>query len=101
MTLSLFGRRAWVIKGQPARNHFASTLRAGAWDRWFTKRPPRAWARGDALFFWESAPALRLVGIGEIAGFGSEGETSVFLVRYLTDPSDGRSGSPNSAKTGC
>ncbi len=86
MTPSLLGRRAWVIKGQPTRNHFATTLRRGAWDRWFTKRPPRAWSRGDALFFWESAPALRVVGIGEIAGFGSEGDRSVFLVRYLTDP---------------
>jgi hypothetical protein len=85
MSMSVAGRRCWVVKGRAERNDFASVLRAGSCDRWFTKRPPRAWTRGDVVFVWESSPALRVVGVGLLVGFGTEGEDTVFLVRYVTD----------------
>jgi hypothetical protein len=62
-------------------------LRPKRVDVWRTARPPRAWASGDRIFFWESAPKLRIIAIGTLAdpdwGQNDSGE-KLFRVRYLS-----------------
>ena len=58
----------WVVKGRPSRNDFEGWLKPGRRDVWGTRRPPTAWANGDRLFFWRSAPSLEVVGLGEFLG---------------------------------
>jgi superfamily I DNA/RNA helicase len=63
-------------------------LEPGKVEPWVTRRPPRAWAAGDGVFFWKSAPALQLVGLGSIEAVrapDTNGE-SWFDLLYLTAP---------------
>ncbi len=80
--------RAWVVKGQSARNDFPEMLsvvhgRGG----WVTKRPPGDWAVDDFVFLWASAPELRIIGLARIAALPqattAEDETR-FELEYLT-----------------
>lgn len=84
----LVDRRYWVVKGRPDRNGFESWLAPGAEDRWITASPPREWQPRDRLFFWEAAPATRIVGLGELTGVPARparrGIEVNFGVRYLT-----------------
>lgn len=79
-------RGFWVIKGRPDRNDFETWLDPGRDDTWVTTRPPRSWARGDRLFFWKAAPALSVVGLGELRSSPQRrvGNQVRFGVRYLT-----------------
>lgn len=56
----------WLVKGRRDRNDFDALLAPGRKDRWRTAAPPSGWARGDRLFFWESSPHRRIVGLGQI-----------------------------------
>ena len=78
----------WIIKGNPARNDLDSMLAPGKDEPWVTRKPPRDWAEGDAVFFWKSAPALRLVGLGRIESVRAPDDDgdSWFDLRYLTGP---------------
>lgn len=79
----------WVCRGKPALNDWAKMLRPGKTDDWYMWRSPRSARPGDRLFFWESSPGLRLVGLGVIlnprAGKDAEGN-DLFEVKYLTRP---------------
>jgi predicted RNA-binding protein with PUA-like domain len=80
--------RFWIIKGNPARNDLDTMLVPGQLEPWVTRKPPRDWAEGDGLFFWKSAPALRLVGLGRIESVRprNAGGDTWFDLRYLTAP---------------
>jgi predicted RNA-binding protein with PUA-like domain len=62
----------------------------GTLEPWVTRKPPRDWSEGDGVFFWKSAPALRLVGLGRIESVHPRNEIgeSWFDLRYLTAPLD-------------
>ncbi len=79
--------RSWIIKGRPDENSLQDWLVPGQGGTWHTRRPPRAWATGDHLFFWEATPALRIVGLGTLCETdergGANGET-LFRVEYRT-----------------
>jgi predicted RNA-binding protein with PUA-like domain len=80
--------RFWIVKGNPSRNDLDTMLAPGKVEPWVTRKPPRDWAAGDGIFFWKSAPALRLVGLGRIEsvrGIDDDGN-SWFDLRYLTGP---------------
>lgn len=71
-------------------NDLDDMLKPGVTEEWITKKPPRAWRPGDRVFFWKSAPALRLIGLGRLGGLlrkDRKGFTHVRL-RYLTSPFD-------------
>lgn len=79
--------RYWVIKGKPSENNFDELLVPGRHEKWHTGKPRKDWAKGDRLFFWESSPAKRLVGLGIIEGLRSEKDElgrALFDVQYLT-----------------
>jgi hypothetical protein len=78
--------RFWVVKGRPSRNDLETMLVAGKTERWITRKPPRSWRRGDPVFFWKGAPALRLVGLGRIETIQERDQRgdSYFGLRYLT-----------------
>jgi hypothetical protein len=79
--------RYWVIKGRPRENNFSQMLVPGRRHTWYTAKPRKDWAKGDRLFFWESSPARRLVGLGIIRGIHKEKDEdgmSLFDVEYLT-----------------
>jgi predicted HNH restriction endonuclease len=83
--------RYWVIKGKPSENDFAEILVPERHDTWHSGQPRKAWARGDRLFFWESSPAKRLVGLGIIERIRNEKDEvgrSLFDVKYLTSQFD-------------
>ncbi len=78
----------WVVKGKPSRNDLSEMLQPGRLEDWRTRKPPRAWVLGDYVLFWKSAPALCLIGAGEIVAFpgtNRDGDTK-FTLRYLTSP---------------
>lgn len=76
----------WIVKGSPAENDWDSMLRSKRPAEWHTARPPRAWASGDRLFFWESTPNLRIIAVGTLVDpdFSSDSGEKLFRVRYLT-----------------
>jgi hypothetical protein len=80
--------RAWVVKGQPARNDFPRML-SGVYGRgeWVTKRPPSDWSVDDFVFLWASAPVRSIIGLARIAALPrattAEGEKR-FELEYLT-----------------
>jgi hypothetical protein len=82
------GQQYWVVKGRRDQNDFESMLQPGRRDSWRTSRPPRAWAAGDRLFFWESSPARHVVGLGTLlsvpVGNHARRREIRFGVRYLT-----------------
>jgi predicted RNA-binding protein with PUA-like domain len=80
--------RFWIIKGNPARNDLDAMLVPGQLEPWVTRKPPSDWAEGDGVFFWKSAPALRLVGLGRIESVRPRNESgdTWFDLRYLTAP---------------
>jgi hypothetical protein len=82
--------RFWIVKGNPARNDLDTMLAPGRVEPWVTRRPPRDWATGDGVFFWKSAPALRLLGLGRIEATRAPnaGGESWFDLRYLTAPAE-------------
>jgi hypothetical protein len=41
----------WLVKGRPQENDFASFMKLGKIDHWYTGRPPKRWSEGDRLFF--------------------------------------------------
>jgi hypothetical protein len=77
----------WVVKGKPSRNQWDEMLVPGTLDEWGTGKPPKAWAIGDRIFFWESGGKRRVIALGELAqtnlGYWPDG-TRKFEVRYLT-----------------
>ncbi|HXI12315.1 MAG TPA: EVE domain-containing protein [Thermoanaerobaculia bacterium] len=79
--------RYWVIKGNPYSNDWDRMLVPGNEEPWHTGRIPKDWENGDRLFCWESAPALRVVGLAELtdrnAGVDQDGDR-LFRVRYIT-----------------
>jgi HNH endonuclease len=81
--------RAWVVKGKPGRNDLDEMLRPHEIQDWITKRPPKGWSPGDAIFFWKGSPACEIVGFGRITKTttapNDEGDF-VFEVEYLTGP---------------
>jgi hypothetical protein len=84
--------RFWIVKGKPSRNDLDEMLRPGRTEAWVTRKPPIRWAVGDGVFFWKSAPALHVAGLGRIErlrGNDRSGETW-FDVRYLTGPLEKR-----------
>jgi hypothetical protein len=59
----------------------------GCW--WYTSQPPRLWEEGDRVFMWESAPGLRLMGLGEIAYIPKRKKgrhKTSYRIRFLTRP---------------
>jgi predicted RNA-binding protein with PUA-like domain len=80
--------RFWIVKGNPSRNDLDTMLAPGKIEPWVTRKPPRDWASGDGIFFWKSAPALRLVGLGRIESVHAPDDSgnSWFDLRYLTSP---------------
>lgn len=78
--------RYWIVKGRPSENDLLAWLRPGRADQWHTGRPPKAWAVGDRLFFWEAAPKLRIAGLGVLTGLPQKRRAGdvTFHVRYLT-----------------
>jgi hypothetical protein len=84
--------RFWIVKGKPSRNDLDAMLRPGRREGWVTRKPPASWAVGDGVFFWKSAPALHVAGLGRIErlrGTNRSGETW-FELRYLTGPLEER-----------
>ena len=78
--------RFWVVKGRPSRNDLREMLAASRVGQWVTRRPPRAWESGDAVFVWEAAPRLRVVGLARVKKVhapNGDGET-FFDLTYLT-----------------
>jgi predicted RNA-binding protein with PUA-like domain len=78
--------RFWVVKGRPSRNDLREMLAPGRVEQWVTRRPPRAWEPGDAVFVWEAAPRLRVVGLAQVKKVhtpNGDGET-FFDLTYLT-----------------
>ena len=76
----------WVVKGRPSENDFEAWLKPGNRDVWRTMRPPKAWVKGDRLFFWRTSPSLDVVGLGEFLGQtppNRQGENTIFRVKYL------------------
>jgi 5-methylcytosine-specific restriction endonuclease McrA len=83
--------RYWVIKGKPSENDFDEILVPERRGTWHTGKPRKNWAKGDRLFFWESSPAKRLVGLGVIRGIRKEKDElgrALFDVKYLTSRFD-------------
>lgn len=83
--------RYWVIKGKPSENDFDLMLVPGRRGTWHTGKPRKDWAQGDRLFFWESSPAKRLIGLGVILRIREEKDElgrSLFDVKYLTSRFD-------------
>lgn len=79
--------RYWVIKGKPSENDFDEILVPERRGTWHTGQPRKDWAKGDRLFFWESSPAKRLIGLGVIRGIRKERDElgrALFDVKYLT-----------------
>jgi len=77
----------WLVKGRPSENDFEGWLRPNRRDKWRTASPPTAWAAGDRLVFWKSAPDLCVIGLGELTGLGRRQRRGVdtwFSVRYLS-----------------
>ena len=61
-------------------------LAPGRVEQWVTRRAPRAWEPGDAVFVWEAAPRLRVVGLAQVKKvhtLNGGGET-FFDLTYLT-----------------
>jgi hypothetical protein len=76
----------WIVKGRPSRNDLDTMLVPGRAERWVTRKPPNEWEPGDGIFFWKSAPALRLVGLGRLkttAERNASGDAH-FVLTYLT-----------------
>jgi predicted transcriptional regulator len=79
---------SWIVKGNPARNDLRDMLVAGDELKWVTRKPPRAWAAGDRVFFWSSSPDRFVIGLGRLLRvdeIDDEGDTH-FDLRYLTAP---------------
>jgi hypothetical protein len=77
----------WIVKGRPSRNDFEGSLKVGVHERWYTRRPPTNWSKGDRLFFWRAAPTLDVAGLGEFLGVApgtTRAGESIFEVRHLT-----------------
>ena len=79
--------RSWIVKGRPSENDFAA-MRAGVEEVWHTRKPPRDWSLGDAVFVWCGAPALRLTGTATITQTdpAAPGALTFFTLRYTSDP---------------
>jgi len=80
----------WIVKGRPSRNDLDEMLAPGRTQRWVTRKPPRTWAAGDGVFFWKGAPALRLVGMGQLKKPNAKDAAgnAYFVLTYLTRPLD-------------
>lgn len=79
--------RSWIVKGRPAENDLREMIVAGRTNVWRTGRPPRGWASGDRLLFWEGSPTLQLVGLGELSEVlhgKTDEDLTLFEVRYST-----------------
>jgi hypothetical protein len=80
--------RCWLVKGKPSRNDLSEMLVPGRTERWVTRKPPKAWAVGDPVLFWKSAPGLCVLGAGDIveAGDRAPDGATYFTLRYATRP---------------
>jgi predicted RNA-binding protein with PUA-like domain len=80
--------RFWIVKGKPSLNDLSTMLEPGIVEPWVTRKPPREWAAGDGIFFWKSAPALCILGLGRITAVHAPDENgaSWFDLLYLTAP---------------
>jgi hypothetical protein len=79
-------QRAWVVKGRERRNDFERMLVPQARGPWITGKPPRAWAAGDFVFLWESAPGSRIIGLARLTNtdLGEYEGDHQFELEYLT-----------------
>ena len=77
--------RSWIVKGKPADNDLSAMLVPGRQGTWHTRKPPKDFAPGDRLVFWEASPTLKVVGLGVLGSFEeqNDGETH-FGVHYRT-----------------
>jgi hypothetical protein len=64
--------RYWIVKGNRRVNDLRDMLEPQRVHTWRTARLPRDIEVGDRLVFWESAPHLRVVGIGEVGAWERE-----------------------------
>lgn len=78
--------RDWVVKGKPSRNDFARNVRPGATERWVTRRAPRDWSAGDAVFLWKGAPASCVIAFAEIVAIEKPRQSgdTFFTLRYTS-----------------
>lgn len=59
--------RYWVVRAKPAWNDpFEDWIIPKSVGRWQTKRPPRAWEKGDRVFVWASSPRQEILGLSEL-----------------------------------
>lgn len=81
----------WIIKARPDREDFSEFPARGSVDRWYGRRLPGDWAKGDVMFIWAGAPLLRIKGLAELTKptDGRDKAGRRFRVRNLTDPIDG------------
>ena len=77
----------WIVRGKPRVNDWDNFLKPGRRITWHTAQRPRKLHDGDRVFFWESSPNLRIVGLGKIyraeAGVADNGH-SLFCVEHTT-----------------
>lgn len=77
----------WICKGRPDLNDFDEMLVPEEKECWRTAKVPKTLTKGDRVFFWESSPKLRLLGLGEVTrpdcGKNKDGD-KLFEIRYLT-----------------
>jgi hypothetical protein len=65
--MARFARQFWLVKFDPNDddNDPDEFFHRGTLTTWRVTRPPKNWANGDGVFFWEMSPTLAVVGIGE------------------------------------
>lgn len=80
--------RYWVARAKPAENEpFEDWLVPGRIGRWWTKRPPRTWDKGDRLLIWASSPRQEIVGLSELYGLPTSPDHEGrywYRLRYLS-----------------
>jgi hypothetical protein len=77
----------WVMKGNPRSYDWESNLIPGKVEDWHNTWVPGDLTKGDRIFFWESSPKCRVVGLGVFVRKSPEKDEdglSVFYVKYLT-----------------
>jgi predicted HNH restriction endonuclease len=55
----------WVVKGGFRNNDWRQLVAGGSWIWWTSKLADKL-QRGDRAFFWQSYPAVRIVGLAEV-----------------------------------
>ncbi|MBN2361669.1 MAG: EVE domain-containing protein [Deltaproteobacteria bacterium] len=85
----------WIVKGNRKVNDLREMLQPHVVQTWRTARLPRDIDVNDRVIFWESAPHLKVVGIGEIGGWERDKDifgNAHFWVLYQTKYIEGGPG---------